>query len=199
MIKGDVKCNGAVLRCTPDGSDLELVAWGLRNPYGIAFHPDGRLFATEHGSDERAAATSWAIWRTSTRSRRVPGTAGPTSPPASGWTTRSGGSAGKGGSRSLPSTPISIHPSPSSPSRPTRGPTGSTSAEIRPSGSKETPSWRSSATSHRSLRARCLRAASRWSASTLVTDRWWTSWSTRLPVPPPSCRTRASSGHPTAS
>ncbi len=53
VIKGDVKCNGAVLRCTPDGSDLELVAWGLRNPYGIAFHPDGRLFATEHGSDER--------------------------------------------------------------------------------------------------------------------------------------------------
>ncbi len=53
VIKGDVQCNGSVLRCNPDGSDLELVAWGLRNPYGIAFHPDGRLFATEHGSDER--------------------------------------------------------------------------------------------------------------------------------------------------
>jgi glucose/arabinose dehydrogenase len=32
-----------------------VVAWGLRNPYGIAFHPDGRLFATEHGIDERGA------------------------------------------------------------------------------------------------------------------------------------------------
>jgi len=53
VIKGDVRCNGSVLRCNPDGSELELVAWGLRNPYGIAFHPDGRLFATEHGSDER--------------------------------------------------------------------------------------------------------------------------------------------------
>lgn len=55
VIKGTVKCNGSVLRCNPDGSDLELVAWGLRNPYGIAFHPDGRLFATEHDLDERGA------------------------------------------------------------------------------------------------------------------------------------------------
>ncbi|MDQ4077894.1 MAG: PQQ-dependent sugar dehydrogenase, partial [Chloroflexota bacterium] len=54
VIQGHVKCNGAVLRCNPDGSELELVAWGLRNPYGIAFHPDGRLFAAEHGIDERS-------------------------------------------------------------------------------------------------------------------------------------------------
>lgn len=54
VIKGDMKCTGAILRCDPDGSDLEVVAWGLRNPYGIAFHPDGRLFATEHGIDERS-------------------------------------------------------------------------------------------------------------------------------------------------
>ena len=54
VIKGTVKCNGSVLRCDPDGSNLELVAWGFRNPYGIAFHPDGRLFATEHNIDERS-------------------------------------------------------------------------------------------------------------------------------------------------
>lgn len=53
VIPGNVKCNGSILRCNPDGTDLELVAWGLRNPYGIAFSPDGRLFATEHGIDER--------------------------------------------------------------------------------------------------------------------------------------------------
>jgi glucose/arabinose dehydrogenase len=53
VIKGDPKCTGAILRCNLDGSDLEVVAWGLRNPYGVAFHPDGRLFATEHGMDER--------------------------------------------------------------------------------------------------------------------------------------------------
>ncbi|HEX6606546.1 MAG TPA: PQQ-dependent sugar dehydrogenase [Chloroflexia bacterium] len=53
VISGNVKCSGAILRCNPDGSDLEVVAWGLRNPYGIAFDPQGRLFTTEHGSDER--------------------------------------------------------------------------------------------------------------------------------------------------
>jgi glucose/arabinose dehydrogenase len=53
VIPGNVKCNGSVLRCNPDGSGLELVAWGLRNPYGLAFHPDGRLYSTEHGMDER--------------------------------------------------------------------------------------------------------------------------------------------------
>jgi len=53
VITGNVKCSGAILRCNPDGSELEVVAWGLRNPYGTAFHPDGRLFTTEHGMDER--------------------------------------------------------------------------------------------------------------------------------------------------
>jgi glucose/arabinose dehydrogenase len=53
VIEGDVKCSGSVLRCNPDGTELELVAWGLRNPYGKAFHPDGRLFVTDHGIDER--------------------------------------------------------------------------------------------------------------------------------------------------
>lgn len=53
VIPGNGKCTGAILRCTLDGSDLEVVAWGLRNPYGLAFAPDGRLFATEHGIDER--------------------------------------------------------------------------------------------------------------------------------------------------
>lgn len=55
IIKGNVKCNGSVLRCDLDGSNLEVVAWGLRNPYCVAFTQDGRLFATEHGMDERGA------------------------------------------------------------------------------------------------------------------------------------------------
>ena len=53
VIKGSVKSTGSILRCNRDGTGLEVVAWGLRNPYGIAFSPDGRLFATEHGIDER--------------------------------------------------------------------------------------------------------------------------------------------------
>jgi glucose/arabinose dehydrogenase len=54
VIPGNVKASGAILRCDPDGSNLEVVAWGLRNPYGLAFAPDGRLFATEHGMDNRS-------------------------------------------------------------------------------------------------------------------------------------------------
>jgi glucose/arabinose dehydrogenase len=53
VIRGDVKCSGSVLRCNADGTGLELVAWGLRNPYGKAFSPDGRLYVTEHNIDER--------------------------------------------------------------------------------------------------------------------------------------------------
>lgn len=53
VVKGNVKCNGSILRCDLDGSNLEVVAWGLRNPYCVGFTPDGRLFATEHGMDER--------------------------------------------------------------------------------------------------------------------------------------------------
>jgi glucose/arabinose dehydrogenase len=53
VIQGNVKCSGAVLRCDLDGSNLEVVAWGLRNPYCVGFNQDGKLFATEHGMDER--------------------------------------------------------------------------------------------------------------------------------------------------
>ncbi|MCK6548740.1 PQQ-dependent sugar dehydrogenase [Myxococcota bacterium] len=33
----------------------ELVAWGLRNPFGLAFSPHGRLFATDNGADHRGS------------------------------------------------------------------------------------------------------------------------------------------------
>ena len=55
VIRGDTKASGAILRCERDGSALEVVAWGLRNPYGLAFDADGRLYGTEHGMDNRSA------------------------------------------------------------------------------------------------------------------------------------------------
>ena len=55
IVQGDVKASGTVLRCDPDGMHLEVVAWGLRNPYGLTFTADGRLLVTEHGMDERGA------------------------------------------------------------------------------------------------------------------------------------------------
>jgi glucose/arabinose dehydrogenase len=43
------------MRCGLDGSGLELVAWGLRNAYGLGFLPDGRLLATDQGTDLRGS------------------------------------------------------------------------------------------------------------------------------------------------
>ncbi len=54
-IPAHLPCTAAVMRCSPDGSDLELVAWGLRNAYGLGFLPDGRLLATDQGADDRGS------------------------------------------------------------------------------------------------------------------------------------------------
>jgi glucose/arabinose dehydrogenase len=43
------------MRCNADGSELELVAWGLRNAYGLGFLPDGRLLAVDQGADDRGS------------------------------------------------------------------------------------------------------------------------------------------------
>ncbi|MDL4818522.1 PQQ-dependent sugar dehydrogenase [Actinomadura opuntiae] len=48
-------CTSAVMRCDPDGTGLELVAWGLRNAFGLLFLPDGRLLATDQGADDRGS------------------------------------------------------------------------------------------------------------------------------------------------
>ncbi|HEV7402235.1 MAG TPA: hypothetical protein VGO11_04880 [Chthoniobacteraceae bacterium] len=48
-------CTAAVLSCAPDGTGLELVAWGLRNAYGLGFLPDGRLLAVDQGADDRGS------------------------------------------------------------------------------------------------------------------------------------------------
>lgn len=54
-VSASLPCNGAVLRANRDGSGLEMVAWGLRDPYGLAFSPDGHLFATNGGYEDRGS------------------------------------------------------------------------------------------------------------------------------------------------
>lgn len=55
VIPGNPKCNGAILSAKLDGSDLQVVAWGFRNPYGLQVGPDGALYATMHGFDARGS------------------------------------------------------------------------------------------------------------------------------------------------
>lgn len=54
-IAPQLPCTAAVMRCDLDGKGLELVAWGLRNAYGLGFLPDGRLLATDQGADDRGS------------------------------------------------------------------------------------------------------------------------------------------------
>ena len=59
MIKGQIPCTGAILRMPITGGAAEVVAWGFRNPFGLAFSNDGRLFVTENGYDERGSRPIW--------------------------------------------------------------------------------------------------------------------------------------------
>ena len=50
--------SATVLSLRPDGSDLRVVARGLRNPFGLAFQPGtGRLYASVNGQDELGTKT----------------------------------------------------------------------------------------------------------------------------------------------
>lgn len=41
----------SILRMNPDGSDLEVFATGFRNPYDLAFSPQGELFTADNSPD----------------------------------------------------------------------------------------------------------------------------------------------------
>ena len=87
--------SGAILSFRPDGSDLQVVARGLRNPFGLVFHPDGRLFVSDNARDDlgdeepaetivvvRKGAnygwpTCWASWKL----RRLQGRCNGVTPP----------------------------------------------------------------------------------------------------------------------
>jgi glucose/arabinose dehydrogenase len=54
-ISAQLPATAAVMRVRPSGGPVELVAWGIRNPIGLAFSPTGQLFATDAGYDSRGS------------------------------------------------------------------------------------------------------------------------------------------------
>ena len=52
-IPATLPCTSGVMRCRLDGSCLELVAWGLRNPFGLGRASDGRLLVIDLGMNDR--------------------------------------------------------------------------------------------------------------------------------------------------
>jgi glucose/arabinose dehydrogenase len=59
VIVGKIPCTGAILRVPVEGGRVEMVSWGLRNPYGIAIAPDGKLYTTENAYDDRGSRPVW--------------------------------------------------------------------------------------------------------------------------------------------
>jgi len=55
VIPGKIPCTGGIFKMPLAGGEAQLVAWGLRNPFGLAFAPDGRLFCTENSYDVRGS------------------------------------------------------------------------------------------------------------------------------------------------
>ncbi|QDP41874.1 PQQ-dependent sugar dehydrogenase [Radiobacillus deserti] len=52
-ITGELWCSTGLWRAKPDGTEPELLAWGLRNPYGMAFREDGELYVSDNGLEEK--------------------------------------------------------------------------------------------------------------------------------------------------
>jgi len=53
VIKGEFWCSTGVYRSRPDGSEPELLAWGIRNPYGLAINEEGELYASDNDFEEK--------------------------------------------------------------------------------------------------------------------------------------------------
>lgn len=55
FIKSVVKASGSILRSNTDGSNIELYAWGLRNPARLCFDKNNRLFCSNNGMEARGS------------------------------------------------------------------------------------------------------------------------------------------------
>jgi glucose/arabinose dehydrogenase len=53
VIKGEFWCSTGVYRARPDGSEPEMLAWGIRNPYGLALNEAGELYISDNDFEEK--------------------------------------------------------------------------------------------------------------------------------------------------
>lgn len=54
-IDGNIRCNACILSMNPNGTDIKVVAWGIRDPEGLTFDKNGSLIVANQGSDERGS------------------------------------------------------------------------------------------------------------------------------------------------
>lgn len=66
VVKGERLCSTGIWRARADGSDVELLAWGVRNPWGMTFDEHGELFVGDLCMEEKdprpVANDSSKIW-----------------------------------------------------------------------------------------------------------------------------------------
>ncbi len=55
VVDGRLKASGSILKANPDGSDMELVAWGLRNPVQLNYDGFNQLYLTNQGYENRGS------------------------------------------------------------------------------------------------------------------------------------------------
>ncbi|RDU23745.1 PQQ-dependent sugar dehydrogenase [Anaerosacchariphilus polymeriproducens] len=55
MEEGRTLATGSIMRANLDGSELEMVAWGLRNPFQVKFDKFDRLIISNQGPDNRGS------------------------------------------------------------------------------------------------------------------------------------------------
>lgn len=61
VISGKIPCSGSVMRIPLKGGKPELIAWGFRNPFGLAFDAKGQLYVTDNGYDDRGSRPVWGV------------------------------------------------------------------------------------------------------------------------------------------
>ncbi|WP_199621891.1 PQQ-dependent sugar dehydrogenase [Paenibacillus alkalitolerans] len=63
IVRGKGLANGVLYCCNPDGSGLQIVSDGFRNPFGLKFSPfNGKLYLTDNGADPRGSRQIRMDW-----------------------------------------------------------------------------------------------------------------------------------------